>query len=31
VYMNNLSAGMYVLRVTDETGKVIAKNKILKL
>ena len=31
VYMNNLAHGMYVLRVADENGKVVSKNKILKL
>lgn len=31
VYMNNLASGVYVLRVTDENGKVVSKNKILKL
>jgi hypothetical protein len=31
IYMNNLAHGMYVLRVADENGKVVSKNKILKL
>jgi hypothetical protein len=31
VYMNNLASGVYVLRVMDETGKVVTKTKILKL
>ncbi len=31
LYMNNLAQSVYVLRVTDATGKVVAKTKILKL
>ncbi len=31
VYMNNLASGFYVLRLTDESGKIISKTKILKL
>lgn len=31
LYMNNLSSGVYVLKLADEAGKVVAKTKILKL
>lgn len=31
LYLNNLPPGVYVLRLADETGKVVAKSKILKL
>jgi hypothetical protein len=30
VYMNNLASGIYVLRLTDENGKVVSKTKVLK-
>jgi hypothetical protein len=30
VYMNNLASGIYVLRLTDENGKVVSKSKVLK-
>ncbi len=31
LYMNNLSSGVYFLRLVDEGGKVVTKTKVLKL